>query len=363
MTTRRRRFVVVAGSLVLALLGAELAARILATHEGQGRAQELRKYLLTGVIEEFEPHPYRVFRRNRAHPDVNEYGFKDSPWELARRPGVARILCLGGSTTEGGNPQGRSGAYPYLLERLLEEQTGLEFEVMNAGVSGWTTAEMLVAWFLTLQDFTPDVVVLHEAVNDVEPRFRSGFASDYSHWRRCMEGRPAVGPEAWLVRASDLYLHLRLMRGAPTLMDVCTHTQLPWDPEVAAQARLAAPTSLPFRRNVLSIAQSARARGAEVVLMTLPTRAPTAQEALWKTGIDEHNEHLRGLSREHGFLLVDAAREFALRPRIATEFTDLVHLRQAGNLAKARLLALSLSPWVGSLPRAKRALPAGGGGR
>jgi lysophospholipase L1-like esterase len=222
---------------------------------------------------------------------------------------------------------------------------------MNAGISGWTTAEIVPAWFLTLQDFEPDVVVVHEAVNDLEPRFFQRFEPDYSHWRKPVDVRPVAGLERWLVSASRLYLYLRLKGGhAPEILDVCADRSGPKEP-LMARGELPHGTSLAFRRNVLSIARSARDEGRTVVLMTLPT-SPTADiGAFWRYGVHENNQHLRALCAEHGYLLADAEQVFAARPELAAEFIDLVHVQPQGNRAKAEIVAEALTGWLDGLSK------------
>ena len=186
--------------------------------------------------------------------------------------------------------------------------------------------------------------------------FRADFRSDYSHWRVPIGSRPLAGPEAWLARLSDFYLYLQTRTGPVELRDVCTRQNALFEP-LLQENRFAPGTSLPFRRNMLSIAQSARAQGALVVLMTLPARFKE-NEVTWKLGVDEHNGHLRELCREHGFLLADADQLFAARPQLQEEFLDGVHLAPGGNLAKAKLVESTLAPWVAGLadlqPRQRR---------
>jgi len=356
MAPRARRLVLACGLTVLLLALAEGAARLLPGHEIQRRMESLREHLLEGTVQFYEPHPYRVYQLRRASAEVNEYGFGDVEWRVERTPGVPRIVCLGGSTTQGGNSSGRRGSYPFLLEKLLEREHGFDFEVLNGGIASWTSAEMLIAWFLTLQDFAPDVVVLHEAVNDVEPRFRAGFRSDYWHWRTPLQVRGAVGVERWLARESDLYLLLRLRGGAPTLGDVATRGDAPFAPS-SDETGHAPETALPFRRNILSIAESARARGALVVLMTLPTGPHRPDLLVWRADIAQHNAHLRTLAGEHGYLLADAEQAFAARPALAAQFTDIVHLEPEGNAAKAQVVAATLVGWLAGLDREGRPPP------
>jgi len=336
-------------ALVLLAGGAELGFRTLAPADASQSLEKLRSYLLTGRPRDYEPRAYTVYQKPRNASWANAFGFSDGPWTRARTPGVPRLACLGGSTTEGGNAQGRNASYPKLLERVLEQRTGRDFEVMNAGISGWTSAEMLVAWFLTLQDFQPDVVVLHEAVNDLEPRFLARFEPDYSHWRLPMQTHPATGLERVLVRCSNLYLYLQQRGGkAPEILDVTTDRSGPKEP-LLAEGSLPHATSFAFRRNILSIARSARADGHEVVLMTLPTSPSVEIGAFWRFGVAENNQHLRELCAEHGFRLADADTAFRARSELDAAFLDLVHLQPAGNQAKAELVADALADWVASL--------------
>jgi lysophospholipase L1-like esterase len=344
------------GVVALVAIGAELGFRALGPADAEQPIENLRHYLLSGRPRGYEPRAYTVYQRSSKDWFANANGFSDVPWTRARTPGVPRIACLGGSTTEGGNMQGYKGSYPKLLERELERRTGRDFEVLNAGLSGWTSAEMLVAWFLTIQDFQPDVVVVHEAVNDLEPRFLAGFEPDFSHWRRPMETHPVTGLERLLVRVSDLYLHLQLRSGrAPEILDITSDRSGPREP-LLAEGKLPHETSLAFRRNILSMARSARADGREAVLMTLPTSPSVEIGAFWRYGVAENNQHLRELCAEHGFRLVDADAAFAARRELDAAFLDLVHLDPAGNQAKAELVADALADWVARLsPEGARA--------
>jgi len=338
------------GVLVLLLCGSEFAFRALEGQDTRVLVDNLRDYLLTGMMREFEPRAYTVFQRPRNAPGCNSLGYHDGKWKQARVPGVPRILCMGGSTTESGNSRGTKGAYPWLLERILEERTGRDFEVMNAGISGWTTAEMVSAWFLTLKDFDPDVLVLHEGVNDVEPRFVASFEPDYSHWRHSIQIRPVTGIERLLVQCSSLYVYGQLHDGPPmTIVSVSSDLNGPKDP-LFAEGRLSHSTSFTFRRNIRSIAHDARADGRLVVLMTMPGSKNKMPGEIWRFGIEENNQHLREVADEDDFLLADAAEVFRARPELEAEFSDGVHLSPAGNQVKAELLADTLSGWVASLP-------------
>jgi len=266
-----RRIVFVLAVLVTAGIVVEGGFRLLEERLGVNpwHIRGMRALLVEGRMLHFEARAHTVFQRPRSGPGNNSYGFNDRPWRQAKIPGVLRILCLGGSTTEGGNMGGHAGSYPRQLEKLLRAETGRPLQVMNAGISGWTTAEIVVSWFLTLQDFEPDLVVIHEGVNDLAPRFQAGFQNDYSHWRRPMQPPATNLLTRFLARWSDLYLHSRLKRdGIP---DIGTVTLVPNDPPPYLKTGEVPPAyAYPFRRNIESIALGASARGARVALMTMP---------------------------------------------------------------------------------------------
>jgi len=97
------------------------------------------------------------------HIDINALGLRDAP--RAQRPplGVRRVLFIGDSMVFGAGVEARDR----LTERL-QDILGGDFEVVNAGVSGWGTDQE----FLWLQNeglaLHPDVVVLGVCMlNDV----------------------------------------------------------------------------------------------------------------------------------------------------------------------------------------------------
>lgn len=77
-----------------------------------------------------------------------------------------RVFCLGASSTHSAEcPDGQT--YPDYLERMLREaHPGREIQVINAGIAGGDTDDIL--WRLRNQvlEFAPDVVTFMEAFND-----------------------------------------------------------------------------------------------------------------------------------------------------------------------------------------------------
>lgn len=310
------------------------------------RCLNARDYVCRGWAAGFVGHPYTVFRHPQGLDGVNADGFKDVDWQLGHRTGVPRILCLGGSTTEGGNSMGLKGSFPYLLGLLLQDRLGVPIEVMNAGMSGWNSAEMTTAWFLNLIDYRPDLIVIHEAVNDVEPRNHPGFRRDYAHYRHAFVPEHFSLVSRWLARYSDLWVWLLARKGPPTVNDLTVN---PRNGSYAFDGSAFPPeVLLPYRRNLESIGISAESYGGTLAFMTLlydpasdegdPKKSPQ-----WRAGIKDSNRVMRELAGERGWMLCDlASLEQDDKDWWKPHFLDLVHVDPLGNLRKAERLADAL---------------------
>ena len=306
----RRSLLLLLGTTLAFGAALELAFRLLEPRLGvdRERLQALRDHVASGgVVGLHEARPHVLYARPPGVPGVNSLGFNDDEFKLARIPGTLRIACLGSSTTEGGNPEGHEGSYPRQLQHVLEERTGRAVEVLNFGMAGWTTAETMVNYFLVVQDYAPDIVVIHEAVNDVDPRRWPGFRTDYSHYRKPWSGVHYSLPYRLLVRWSDVFAASQLRN--PAAFDVAAVvTRPPQGPLRDAGDKLPPETAVAFRRNVQTIAEHVRLRGGRVVLATVPYDPAATSAAVYRNGIDEHNGILRELAEKNGFTLADELR-------------------------------------------------------
>jgi len=126
---------------------------------------------------------------------VNNAGFRGKNVELPKPAGLYRILCLGGSTTEGGESDDTT--YPALLEKKLQSAfPDSRIEVINCGVSGMSLSKQLMKFseYMALQ---PDLFVVYDGVNDAATELPNTWllfdsslwvkAATLSHfvWNRC----------------------------------------------------------------------------------------------------------------------------------------------------------------------------------
>ncbi len=112
--------------------------------------------------------PWFEYRKNAHLSDkwhTNNFGFRDRDIQLPKPPGLFRILCIGGSTTEEGLTN--DATYPKFLEQALREAfPGRAIEAINCGVVG---LDSLGERRRTLDyvQLEPDLVIEYNAVNDI----------------------------------------------------------------------------------------------------------------------------------------------------------------------------------------------------
>lgn len=105
---------------------------------------------------------------------TNSQGFRNRvDFPHAKPGGTLRVLCLGDSHTQGFEAR-QEHTYAAVIERYLTE-AGHRVEVINAGVSGFSTAEALVLLEHEGVQYQPDFVVLGFFANDFEDNLKAGL--------------------------------------------------------------------------------------------------------------------------------------------------------------------------------------------
>jgi lysophospholipase L1-like esterase len=131
------------------------------------------------------------------HVSTNALGFR-SP-EL-RDDGSVRILAIGDSCTWGWHV-GQDESYPAVLQRLLDQRAGAgRYQVINAGVPGYTSYQTLVALRDKGLPLHPAIVIIGAGFNDI---YTSGdVEQQIAHERRWM---PLLRLDDFLLDWSRLY--------------------------------------------------------------------------------------------------------------------------------------------------------------
>jgi lysophospholipase L1-like esterase len=109
---------------------------------------------------------WRFVTNGKGFRDTREFGYE-------KPAGTLRVLALGDSHTQGYEVR-QEATFSAVLERYLAAH-GVKAEVLNAGVSGYSTAEALAFLENEGYKYQPDVVVLGFYANDLEDNLKAGL--------------------------------------------------------------------------------------------------------------------------------------------------------------------------------------------
>lgn len=151
---RPRNLILAAGSLLLAFLLAEVAARWLLARP---------------------PAPYPSTRfSDRALVVSNSLGYRDFEHPREKPPGVFRVAAVGDSFTQAAGVN-FDDAWSRRLERYFNEFSGdaeKRYQVLNFGMPGSSTPRQVNAIRTQVASFQPDLIILGYCLNDAEDEGR-----------------------------------------------------------------------------------------------------------------------------------------------------------------------------------------------
>lgn len=329
-------------TLILLLLG-ELGARIYA--QAYLRRTLLDAWEVPDPLLGWKPRP--GFKQGGI--EINSLGFRGQEFAMAKAGKTFRIAALGDSTTFG-HPETASASYPAQLEDAFSRGVagcGRRYEVINAGVEGYSARHVLARLEKEVLPLAPDLVIVYVGWNDL-------FGSDPE--RRL----PDVDPRNWFNR---LLRHSFLLKAATKVVfERVLPAQEEVTPRRVARYQRFVPTT--FLQNYRGIVRTARAHGTPLAIVTLPsllgaeeweksrailhypafTRRPELLRILW----ERYNREIRGLAEEMDVPLLDLAEAIRQVKNGRTLFIDTLHFNTAGyrmvaeimlaGLAQARLL-------------------------
>jgi len=274
-----------------------------------------------------EPDPLLLWRPV-AHAPYNAQHMK-GPLAINPKPaGVVRIMCYGDSNTDGPD----RGGWPERLQDLLRGRFGPTVEVINAGVTGYSSYQGLLRFRQQVDTFDPDIVLVSFGWNDAASR----------------KGPPDSAfqpPSPARIALERLLTHYRAYRVGRY-----------WLQQQGAAPAENAAHRVPladYLTNLRGFVRTAREHGAHVVLLTRPHRMGVpALRALadWRAEVPRYNRALLRLARRRGVLAVDVQGAFAGRG--PERFADQCHFEPRGHADMARLIAGALigAGWLPSSP-------------
>jgi lysophospholipase L1-like esterase len=246
------------------------------------------------------------------------------PVALTPKPaGVFRIMVYGDSNADGP----ATGSWPELLSEALagDGRAGSSaFEVLNAGVTGYSSYQGALRLEAQITKYAPDLVLAAFGWNDA--------ADALGEPDRLFEP-----PPPWLAALQRGLLRLRSYR----LLRALSANETSPD-EVGTRVPLE-----DFDANLARMADLCRAHGATFVVLTRATLAtPAALELLtpgWRSRVPAYNEAARRFAATHGIELLDTNEHFLASPLSSDAFVDECHFSSVGRRRMAQWVADTLS--------------------
>lgn len=357
VSKRRRllRFVALTLSLMISLTAAELYARWFFSQNWF--PYELPRQLLTRepgntpLLQNCVSQPYQLYAPapslDRGYGQVKHspQGFRGDPVPLERAPNVARILCLGGSTTYGTYAFAEKADYPARMQQMLAQEDALPegvkgLEVINGGLPWATTAELLTHYLFKYRYFKPDMVVINTGANDaLALREDCYYQPDYSHMRQPLKIPAPLSSWGRKVCQSRLIAWgvIRLLydgdpRKSTIQLEIDKPPQIKWhpaakDPQVAMTL---SDEELAFTHNLHALVTQIRADGAKLLFMPVRMRPGSIDE-----GEARNEQILKDVATE---LDVPYA-SFPTQVISPQNWTDNCHVNENGCLEKAAYVA------------------------
>lgn len=299
----------------------------------------------------------------------NALGFrgKETTWE--KPAGVFRILTLGGSSVYGQSESNDAAVWSQRLEDHLAELHGPQrIEVVNGGVSGYTSYEILGQLAFRGVDLAPDLVILYEAVNDMRAALYTAALPepehDNTHWRTPWPVDRPSGLERlfehsrsflvwrrfftqhWLERADLGFFAMRAYDPKSNEL-YCNRSRGGWPdgkvPERGFQN---------YRRNLESLISIAQTHGAKVFLATQalmewdfgPRECADVQLASFRRILDIEREvaKARGVALGETGAAIEAADKQAFESTGQHLFKNDVHPFDGGSDVIAKAVAAEL---------------------
>lgn len=112
-----------------------------------------------------EPDPVLFWRPINRRP-YNSQRFKGPEVAVPKPPGTFRIICYGDSNTDGP----KQGGWPEQIQTILDQRSNhekLKYEVLNAGVTGYSSYQGLLRFKSEVKRYQPDLVMVSFGWNDL----------------------------------------------------------------------------------------------------------------------------------------------------------------------------------------------------
>lgn len=330
----------VVGSILITLFVIEIGYRTVLYFFIPDQYAILQKYLDVAQKDEslnsYKQHPYLSYVRSDTEYAEGGIKIRNRLYPIEPPKDRIRVVCLGGSTTR--------QKYPVPLRLILHSETEPPlFEVMDFGCDGWTLQESLINYTIRVQDFSPDIVILHHGANDAMPRIWGEFKPDYTNFRTHWNDQTGS-----LLRILSRYSFTA--NGILQRRGFLVHNQQNFvirnigKDEMRAKA--SPKSAMTYRRNLESMIQLTKLNGSHLILANMPYDPSKGTEKM-DTIVNEHNQIMQELAQEHDVPILDFATFINPNEEL---FSDAVHMTPDGDKIKAQETTKQLWQWYWNHP-------------
>jgi len=331
-TKKKLLFTLIIWLVIFGLL--EATARIYYWSKAERKARESEQYNRAAM---FIPHPYCTYVGNPEYPGHTPQGFRGSV-VYGREHKAFRIVCLGGSSTYD-TQVSEPDSYPRQLEGLLAKELPQGVEVINAGLGGYCTANIIPLLSLRIVELKPQLAIFYVGFNDAFNRIHyADFKWDYTHAQKSWEM-----PRVPLWRRSRALDRAAEMLGSPSPYNPHVH-MVCWNPLKGDPVENWKNSSgEPFRNNLVTLVGICRAHGITPVFCTQATdfqnHPVEGCNDVWAQAMGEQMCALRQVMAELKVDVIDVAVPMSNK---SDYFADCLHMTKEGNVERARIIAAYL---------------------
>ncbi|MFN6519066.1 MAG: SGNH/GDSL hydrolase family protein [Nostoc sp. CreGUA01] len=318
--------------IIVALLITEISLRLLL---GLGNPVLSQADAYTGYRFQANQKVFRFGKRI----EYNQYSQRSEPITLEKPEGVLRIMAIGDSILNGGNPTDQQQIITEILKSKLITAGHLA-QVLNASAGSWGFGNHL-GYLRQFGTFNSDAVIVEIGTNDLaQPTSTSAVVGNDPNF-------PNHPPLLAIQEAWTRYIWPRLLQ---TLQIGSAPSDFPVTPSAAEPDRQ-------FRENMQNLkntVQLVRIQKIPIFVLFVPQLSnlvPSNNQPKYKL---EFIEQLKSLQVP----LIDAQIEWSSLPKkkLETFFRDDIHPNEAGNQALANLLFQQLCV-TGQLPACYKKIP------
>jgi lysophospholipase L1-like esterase len=292
--------------------------------------QSKSKYTIN-VASIFVPHPFFTYAANPNHPDHSSQGFRgDKVYSEDHKS--FRVVCLGGSSTYGTRVFNED-SYPYQLQIELSKYTEHQVEVINAGLGGYSTPNIISLLSLKIVHFNPQIALFYVGFNDASNRISfSNFQTDYSH-----------ALQSWQLPPYPLWRYSRLLDIIAHKLGF-PHPKIPhihfvcWKrPNGEPEKNWRDSSESAFKNNLITLIGISKIHQITPIFITQATDFQDHPvEQIWNQAMEQYSQIVREVANREGIRLIDIQHMMSNKQEY---FADVLHMNERGNRERAKIIA------------------------